>query len=65
MAALPADLIFEGLSIAVNFGAILAGKTHPVLALLGNPAVALLNDGPPAADLSRLATRDSILMDAW
>lgn len=46
MAALPADLIFESLLVAVNIWAILVRRTNPllVIALLGNPAIALLND---------------------
>lgn len=44
-APLPADLIFEFLLVGVNVWAILARRTNPllVLALLGNPVIALLN----------------------
>ena len=46
MAVLPADLIFESILVAVNVWAILVRRTNPllVLALLGNPSIALLND---------------------
>jgi hypothetical protein len=46
MAALPADVLFESLLVAVNVWAILVRRTNPlfVLALLGNPSIALLND---------------------
>ena len=46
LAAIPADLIFEPLLVAVNVWAILTRRTNPLLALalLTNPAISLLNN---------------------